>query len=212
MPKAAAVHSGLQSDANPFSPTKKRPVASSSRQRIINGRDKTPSEDTHLDGGVAAVSNALSVLDTQDMQDTIVETQAFAGAKKARKRLRGDAVSPSPHRPEKKVRKESDFGSPTAPSMRLRNDIDKSEDAEMSFFDESPIKPSVGKNFKSLFDEAEKPLPRLLFPSEPESKQPASVASRGSDSKSQANRLSKFEQKGVQKLQPKLNSFGLSRA
>lgn len=209
MPKAAAVHSGLQSDVNPFSPTKKRPVASSSKQRLLDGSGETPIEESRPDGGVAAVSHALSVLDTQDSVD---ETQAFAVARKARKRLRGDPVSPSPNRPEKKVRKNSDFGSPTAPPSRPRNannDIDKSDDAEMSFFGESPVKQTFGKDFKSLFDEAEKPMPRLLFPSAPESKPTGSAASLNSAGKTPNNRQLKFDPKGVQKSQSRLNSLGV---
>ncbi|KLO20733.1 hypothetical protein SCHPADRAFT_934550 [Schizopora paradoxa] len=199
VPKAAPVHTGLQSDANPFSPTKKRPAAASSRLKAQNGRFKSPPEESRLNVGVAAASRAPSMLEPPDNVD---ETQALAVARKARKRLRGDPVSPSPNRYEKKARRSHVSDSPPASPTRgkgTENGAGGSEDVEMSFFDDSPVKPSAGKNFKSLFDEPDKPLPRLLF----------SSVSAPSQTTTGPSHPPKSELRGGQKSQAKLNTFGV---
>lgn len=85
---------------------------------------------------------------------------SFQTVKKARKRLRGDAVSPSPCRVDKKRRTASftvvrDEESQTTQLFSNASDISSEDEiGSTSYIDESPVKStSNGKHFKLLFDD-----------------------------------------------------------
>ena len=75
--------------------------------------------------------------------------------KKARKRLHGDPVTPTPHRGNKRIRTNVPTRAHRSPS--LSSSSDESDDgniANSSYVIETPVKPVAGgKNFKQLFEE-----------------------------------------------------------
>ncbi|KAI5124156.1 hypothetical protein M0805_000965 [Coniferiporia weirii] len=154
------------SPVNPFSPAKARikPGASNNaplnqpqvaellttppnRKRIYS----TPSPEPLPAAGLFMTAAHL-------LDDAPADSSAI---RKARKRLRGDAVSPSPSRSGKKQRAIACFSTDLQPFL-TENKITNPEDdeADMSYVDESPVKPiSNRKDFKLLFDEER--LPRF---------------------------------------------------
>jgi len=91
---------------------------------------------------------------------------------RARKRLRGEPVSPSPYK-EKRQRTSSQNTLPLAAlgtypaTDDISDDLDETTDANLSIVNDSPVKSVGGKAFKLLFDE---PIPRVEAPIKPKVK------------------------------------------
>ncbi|KAJ7103281.1 hypothetical protein B0H15DRAFT_204902 [Mycena belliarum] len=129
---------------NPFSPQKNK------------GKQKAPSPDAHLKPEPFRLARAPSLdpVPRLSFASASASTSATAAdpfsltpnnaVSRARKRLRGEPVSPSPNK-EKRQR------------MRSPQSDDEDDDpgaANGSFVDDSPVKPPVGiRSFKLLFDE-----------------------------------------------------------
>ncbi|KAG5353222.1 DNA replication regulator sld2 [Termitomyces sp. T112] len=146
------------SSFNPFSPQKNKgkekasQIKLSSRSNYATSpfKSKQPSQDPFplLD---------LNKPSTSSRTPPHSPTAASSALSRARKRLRGDPVSPSPNK-EKRRRVGSQS---TLPFAKLAPDLSESSDDEempegnLSFISDSPMKaPSGAKSFRLLFDEA----------------------------------------------------------
>ena len=98
-------------------------------------------------------------LDTEAHATSTADPSSRTGRafSKARKRLRGDSVSPSPKKPR-------------VSTLRLSEDNDELEE-DNSFVDESPVKATTGgKNFITLFEEERIPAPNFSGNARPTNK------------------------------------------
>lgn len=175
IPKSRAI----QGESDPFSPNPFSPTKASRKQRtdVVNvlekprnasGRTTTPPRSSIV-ARRSLSPNPFPPFDGPLRSSTPEYSQnERSTVKKARKRLRGDIVSPSPARIDKK-RRTAAVGSLPSFQTRSHDDtqasseprLDNLNEAETSFIDESPMKvASSGKDFKLLFDEG---LPRLNF-------------------------------------------------
>ncbi|KAL5535751.1 hypothetical protein ACEPAF_3845 [Sanghuangporus sanghuang] len=130
---------------NPFSPTK------SSHRITISFDDKLPFPQPNFTSDLSTPSSKRSYsAPSPDPFPSVMATLEPASplvnsaVKKARKRLRGDLVSPTPKKP-RMVRAPASSGS--------EKDLDEGE-IDVPYVVESPVKASTnGKNFKPLFEE-----------------------------------------------------------
>ena len=150
---------------NPFSPIKSKGKSVSRNPSRANPLC-TPSK-----GNVDSISvqdaspDELPIMSFQPIPSTSSASQPLAGdaVSRARKRLRGEPVSPSPNKEKKRRTSGSHISLPFArisprnddDNGNLENEMDEMAETNSSFIDDSPLKaPAGNKSFKLLFEEA----------------------------------------------------------
>ena len=153
VPKSRPTHSTVASSSNPFSPVK-----TPRRQPISPNDAPFGMPNFHVSPFRPSKAHSPS-LDTEAHATSTADPSSRTGRafSKARKRLRGDSVSPSPKKPR-------------VSTLRLSEDNDELEE-DNSFVDESPVKATTGgKNFITLFEEERIPAPNFSGNARPTNK------------------------------------------
>ncbi|KAH8119943.1 hypothetical protein DFH11DRAFT_19506 [Phellopilus nigrolimitatus] len=170
VPKTRAIQTFVDpSTVNPFSPTKSprkkiaAPVATSFDQPRFIGPPATPPTKKRVYSTPSPEPFPL-IQPSENAAEPDVTPDGNSVVKKARKRLRGDAVSPSPNRLDKKRRTapvRAPAGASYNPALSTHDsDIPEEDEADPSYVIESPVKSvSNGKDFKLLFEDER--LPKL---------------------------------------------------
>ncbi|KAL5533996.1 hypothetical protein ACEPAG_456 [Sanghuangporus baumii] len=148
VPKSRPItHSTTYETPNPFSPTK------SSRRKTTSFDERLPFPQPNFTSGPSTPPSKRSysapspdpfpsVMTTLEPASPLVNS----AVKKARKRLRGDLVSPTPKKP--RIARAS-------ASSESEKDSNEGE-VDVSYIFDSPVKASInGKNFKPLFEEGQ---------------------------------------------------------
>lgn len=133
---------------NPFSPVRKRKSLPDEPAQVARNPFMTP------------VKSAPAPVSTSSPEPTVPKHQQHVQqpkkqpntiVSKARKRLRGDSVSPSPPRRDKHIQVE---GITTNTKLFYQPGIITESEKEESFIEESPAKPTAnGKTFQPLFND-----------------------------------------------------------
>jgi hypothetical protein len=157
---------------NPFSPVKNKgkqrdlPPASSipTRKPLSSNPFATPSKNVP-----STSSRSVSPNQFLQVQSHSPNPPPNTAVSRARKRLRGEPVSPSPNK-QKRQRVGSHAVLPFPKSLPLSSDDEEdgemgNADANNSFVDDSPVKPPTGgKSFRLLFEDS---LPVASVPKKP---------------------------------------------
>lgn len=154
--RVATVTTSLSS-FNPFSPQKKKkverdPSAYTTQDSAINSKTygvrMTPSRSP---SPTSPTFNRLQLPDDNKAPTPVAISRA-------RKRLRGEPVSPSPRKP--KVPRTSTQAQLPIPKLNISpsdSDAGEQDEAPLAIIAKSPTKPSTGKAFKFLFEDAVEP-------------------------------------------------------
>ncbi|KAL5495008.1 hypothetical protein ACEPAI_470 [Sanghuangporus weigelae] len=144
VPKSRPItHSTTYETPNPFSPTK------SARRRTISFDEKLPFPQPNFTSGPSTPPSKRSYpAPSPDPFPSVILEPASplvnSAVKKARKRLRGDLVSPTPKKPRMA----------RAPASSESEKDSNEGEADVPYVFDSPVKASTnGKNFKPLFEE-----------------------------------------------------------
>ncbi|EJD03705.1 uncharacterized protein FOMMEDRAFT_154809 [Fomitiporia mediterranea MF3/22] len=154
VPKSrATAHAPTEETSNPFSPAK----SPRKKQIYHNQAPQSTSTSFNLPSTPPRKKRVLPTPSPDpfppiETAPEVTSPVVNSAVKKARKRLRGDLVSPTPKKPRV---------ASTWLTSDSESNSENDREVDTAFVDESPVKVSNGKDFKPLFDETRLPQPNF---------------------------------------------------